>query len=364
MASLNIQEIINKEVARRVEEQLELRKEEATAAARGSLKQIKELSNENKETENRIAHQLQELERDREAQLLLLDRKEKYLDDCSANLENRAEAIQRSVVDSSEEKMVTINMGGTVYTTLKSTLSSMSPVFANMFSDKWRDAGSSTIRDKDGNIFIDRDATYFPMLLNWARDGCDPEALKIIIKMVQPSLNKNNKHVYNICPKKYICKSFMKTLEYLCIDCLPEPPDEENKEHNLNVGQNVKLYWRGDRRMFEGWVIKRSMKGRGDHNLHTLLKAVTAFHQATVIQESTEVFVDILYSDGDIWRYKERSLMKEHGPFAKIKQIASKKHTNMTKYWHYGVEFGSRKIKGRKTSMAEAMDSSSDEEVN
>ena len=354
MASLNIQEIINKEVARRVEEQLELRKEEATAAARGSLKQIKELSNENKETENRIAHQLQELERDREAQLLLLDRKEKYLDDCSANLENRAEAIQRSVVDSSEEKMVTINMGGTVFTTLKSTLSSMSPFFANIFSDKWRDAGSSTIRDKDGNIFIDRDATYFPMLLNWARDGCDPEALKIIIKMVQPSLNKNNKHVYNICPKKYICKSFMKTLEYLCIDCLPEPPDEENKEDILTVGQKVKLYWRGDRRVFEGWVIKKSIKGRGGHNLHTLLKECVI----NTTPKSTEVFVDILYADGDIWRYKERSLMKENGPFYKQKSSCK------SKYWHYGVEFGSRKIKGRKTSMAEAMDSSSDEEVN
>jgi len=350
MASLNIQEIINEEVARRVEEQLELRKEEATAAARGSLKQIKELRNENKETENRIAHQLQELERDREAQLLLLDRKEKYLNDCSANLENRAEAIQRSVVDSSEEKMVTVNMGGTVFTTLKSTLTNMSPFFANMYSDKWRDAGSSAITDKDGNIFIDRDATYFPILLNWARDGCDPEALKSIIKMVQPSLNKNQNN-------KYICKSFMKTLEYLCIDCLPEPPDEENKEYNLNVGQNVNLYWRGDRRVFEGWVIKRSIKGRGGNNLHTLLKSVSAFHQSTVIQESTEVFVDILYSDGDVWRYNERKLKKEFGPFAR------QKTTTHIKYWHYGVDYGARKIKGRKTSVVEAMDSSDDEEV-
>ena len=63
MASLNIEEIINKEVARRVANELELRKEEASSAARESLEQIKELSNENKETENRIAHQLQELER-------------------------------------------------------------------------------------------------------------------------------------------------------------------------------------------------------------------------------------------------------------------------------------------------------------
>ena len=354
MASLNIEEIINKEVARRVANELELRKEEASSAAQESLEQIKELSNENKETENRIAHQLQELERDREAQLLLIDRKEKYLNDCSATLENRAEAIQRAVVDSSEEKMVTINMGGIVFTTLKSTLTNMSPFFANMFSDKWRDAGSSAITDKDGNIFIDRDATYFPMLLNWARDGCDPEAIKNIIKMIRSSANKNNNYVFNMCPKIYICQSFLKTLDYLGIDYLPESPDEENKEDILTVGQKVKLYWRGDRRVFEGWVIKKSIKGRGGHNLHTLLKECGV----NTTPKSTEVFVDILYADGDIWRYKERSLMKENGPFCKQKSRCK------SKYWHYGVEFGSIKIKGRKTSMAEAMDSSSDEEVN
>lgn len=352
MASLNIEEIINKEVARRVANELELRKEEASSAAQESLEQIKELSNEKKETENRIAHQLQELERDREAQLLLLDRKEKYLKDCSANLENKAEAIQRAVVDSSEERMVTINMGGTVFTTLKSTLSSMSPFFANIFSDKWRDAGSSSIADKDGNIFIDRDATYFPMLLNWARDGCEPEAIKTIIKMVRSRSERS--YLHNVCPKKYICQSFLKTLDYLGIDYLPESPNEENKEEILTVGQKVKLYWRGDRRVFEGWVIKKSIKGRGGHNLHTLLKECGV----NTTPKSTEVFVDILYADGDIWRYKEASLVKEFGPLAK------QKSSNKNKYWHYGVDFGSRKIKGRKTSMEEAMNSSSDEEVN
>ena len=352
MASLNIEEIINKEVTRRVANELELRKEEVSSAAQESLEKIKEISNENKETENRIANQLQELEEERAAQLLLLDRKEKYLNDCSANLENRAEAIQRAVVDSSAEKMVTINMGGTVFNTLKSTLTNMSPFFANMYSDKWRDAGSSAITDKDGNIFIDRDATYFPMLLNWARDGCDPEAIKTIIKMVRSRSKRS--YVHTVCPKQYICQSFLKTLDYLGIDYLPESPDEENKEDILTVGQKVKLYWRGDRRVFEGWVIKKSIKGRGGHNLHTLLKECVV----NTTPKSTEVFVDILYADGDIWRYKERSLMKENGPFYKQKSSCK------SKYWHYGVEFGSRKIKGRKTSMAEAMDSSSDEEVN
>jgi len=104
MASLNIEEIINKEVARRVANELELRKEEVSSAARESLEKIKEISNENNTTELKIALQLKKLEEERAAQLLLLDRKEQYLNECSANLENRAEAIQRAVVDSSEEK--------------------------------------------------------------------------------------------------------------------------------------------------------------------------------------------------------------------------------------------------------------------
>ncbi len=351
MASLNIEEIINKEVARRVANELELRKEEVSSAARESLEKIKEISNENKETENRIANQLQELEEERAAQLLLLDRKEKYLNDCSANLENRAEAIQRAVVDSSEEKMVTINMGGTVFTTLKSTLTNMSPFFANIYSDKWRDAGSSAITDKDGNIFIDRDATYFPMLLNWARDGCDPEAIKTIIKMVRSSATKNSSYVYNVCPKKYISQSFLKTLDYLGIDYLPESPQEELEDDILHMGQKIRLYWRGDRRVFEGWVIKKVIKCEGGYKIrHSVIKNGNGLNKR-------DVFVDILYADGDIWRYKERSLVKEFGPFSK------QKHHTKYKYWHYGTEFGSKKmVVTLNDSVTNPVDSSSDED--
>ncbi len=349
MASLNIEEIINKEVTRRVANELELRKEEVSSAARESLEKIKEISNENKETENRIANQLQELEEERAAQLLLLDRKEQYLNDCSANLENRAEAIQRAIVDSSAEKMVSINMGGTVFTTLKSTLTNMSPFFANMYSDKWRDAGSSAITDKDGNIFIDRDATYFPMLLNWARDGCDPEAIKTIIKMVRSRSERS--YVHSVCPKQYLCRSFLKTLDYLGIDYLPETPVEEREEDILHMGQKIRLYWRGDRRVFEGWVIKKEIKCEGGHKVrNSVIKNGNGLNKR-------DVFVDILYADGDIWRYKEMSLIKELGPFSK------QKSSNKNKYWHYGTEFGSKKmVVTLNDSVTNTVDSSSDED--
>ena len=45
MANLNVQDLIDKEVERRVEEQLELRKAEVTAAAKNSLDKIKEIRN-------------------------------------------------------------------------------------------------------------------------------------------------------------------------------------------------------------------------------------------------------------------------------------------------------------------------------
>jgi hypothetical protein len=47
--------------------------------------------------------------------------------------------------------------------------------------------------------------------------------------------------------------------------------------------------------------------------------------------------------------------VKEFGPFAK------QKASNKNKYWHYGVEFGSRKIKGKKTKVDEMLTDSDDE---
>ena len=245
MANLNVQDLIDKEVERRVEEQLELRKAEVTAAAKNSLDKIKEISNENNTTELKIALQLKRLEDTRREFETITQEKEKYLNKCAETLEHRNEAIQRAIADSSEEKIVTFNMGGTVFTTLKSTVSNMSPFFANIYSDKWRDAGSSAITDKDGNIFIDRDATYFPMLLNWARDGCDPEAIKTIIKMVRSSANKNSSYVYNVCPKKYISQSFLKTLDYLGIDYLPESPRRTGRRYITHGSKDKSiLAWR------------------------------------------------------------------------------------------------------------------------
>jgi len=82
---MNIEEIINKEVERRVAEQLELRKEEAIKAAQESLNKIKEISNENTEAQNKIALQLKTLEANRREFETITQEKEQYLHDCSKN---------------------------------------------------------------------------------------------------------------------------------------------------------------------------------------------------------------------------------------------------------------------------------------
>ena len=79
MANLNVQDLIDKEVERRVEEQLELRKAEVTAAAKNSLDKIKEISNENNTTELKIALQLKRLEDTRREFETITQEKEKYL---------------------------------------------------------------------------------------------------------------------------------------------------------------------------------------------------------------------------------------------------------------------------------------------
>jgi len=63
-------------------------------------------------------------------------------------------------------RLVHINVGGTVFTTRRSTLESAEGTFfEGILSERF-----SVDRDKDGNIFIDRDPKHFKHILNWLRD--------------------------------------------------------------------------------------------------------------------------------------------------------------------------------------------------
>lgn len=206
---------------------------------------------------------------------------EGYYNECNKSLNIRARAIEVAVRDSSEEKLVYLNVGGHKVTTLKSTISRVGPYFANLFSDIWRKSGNETITDKDGYIFIDRSGKYFDHLLNWSRNGNDPSSLIFI---------KN--HIKKHDDKGY--KTFMSSLEYYGIDT--------EEDFDLKKLQKLPIYWRGDRKIFIGTIINIELNGQ---------------------------IIQVKYDDGDIWEYKVSSLSKKTGVYKSHFQIGFD-------WWHYG----------------------------
>ena len=74
--------------------------------------------------------------------------------------------------DLSEPSVITLNVGGKLFTTSRFTLTQqvgkndLEHVLASMTNGR-----HPVDRDRDGNIFIDRDGTYFHFLLNYLRNG-------------------------------------------------------------------------------------------------------------------------------------------------------------------------------------------------
>lgn len=74
-------------------------------------------------------------------------------------------------IKKASENFIKINVGGTVFTTRKSTLmrvdgTYLSAIASGSFEDE---------RDVDGNVYIDRDPKYFQYILNWLRDPSAPQ---------------------------------------------------------------------------------------------------------------------------------------------------------------------------------------------
>jgi len=135
-----------------------------------SLKAITKLRDENNKIEQRIKQHLLRLERAQKELSKEQKVQEREYEKCTKQLDMRVAAIENATRDCSEDKMVSLNVGSKVFLTLKSTVSNISPFFACLFSDDWRDTKRKTIRDKDGNIFIDRSPQYFEYLLDWSRN--------------------------------------------------------------------------------------------------------------------------------------------------------------------------------------------------
>jgi hypothetical protein len=82
-----------------------------------------------------------------------------------------------------QDDVITLNVGGTLFSTTRSTLMRDSEcMLARMFSKQQQ---MSLTRDSAGNVFIDRDGTHFRHILNYLRCGAlpnlPPEARKELI---------------------------------------------------------------------------------------------------------------------------------------------------------------------------------------
>jgi len=270
-----------------------------------SLKTITNLRDENKKIESTINRQLIQLERERKEFAKEQKDEEREYEKCKKQLDKRVTAIENAIQDCSKDELISLNIGGEVFLTLKSTVSNISPFFANLFSDNWKDAGRKTIRDKDGNIFIDRSPQYFGHLLDWSRHGGDTEDLINIIQDISsPNWNQT-------CLRTNInAQTFIKTLEYYGID-------HEIIDSDMTVDNTLAIYWRGDKLTYKGTVKKSYFD-----------------------KEYQQLCVIINYEDGTSWLYKINQLCKTSGPYShEISCTGHKKGLN-TKWWHYGKDKG------------------------
>ena len=276
-----------------------------------SLKAITTLRDENNKIEHTIRRQLIQLDRERKEFAQEQKDQERDYEKCKKQLDMRVAAIENATQDCSEDKMVSLNIGGKVFLTLKSTVSNISPFFACLFSDDWGDAERKTIRDKDGNIFIDRSPQYFEYLLDWSRNGGGTQELINIIQAISgPAWT-----IYKTGLSTEInVKTFMKTLEYYGID-------HETIDSELAVGNTLNIYWRGDKCTYKGTVEKSYFD-----------------------KEEQELCIIINYEDGTSWKYKINKFDKTSGPYRHEAQKHMHKKGKKTKWWHYGEDKGGIKI--------------------
>ncbi|RZD41196.1 MAG: hypothetical protein CXT73_05450 [Methanobacteriota archaeon] len=275
-----------------------------------SLKAITKLRDENNKIEHTIHRKLIQFDRERKEFAQEQKGQERDYEKCKKQLDMRVAAIENATQDCSEDKMVSLNIGGKVFLTLKSTVSNISPFFACLFSDDWGDTKRKTIRDKDGNIFIDRSPQYFEYLLDWSRHGGETEDL---INIIQAISGPSWAHRTGLSTEINV-KTFMKTLEYYGID-------HETIDSELAVGNTLDIYWRGEKRTYKGTVNKSYFD-----------------------KEEQQLCVIINYEDGTSWKYKINRFNKTSGPFSpEISRIGHKKGLN-TKWWHYGEDKGGIKI--------------------
>lgn len=300
MDQTKLSELINNEIKLQVEQKFNERINKINNYKNKKEAEINISQLELKETEYKISKDLEKIEKMRQKNQDELKIQKIYIEEANKQLQIREDAINSSVRDLSKERLISLNIGGTVFYTLKTTLSNISPFFANLFSDQWRDQERNTIRDADGHIFIDRSPKYFEELLNWARNGGQFNEINKLIQYIKSKESDNG-------------ISFLRTLDYFGIDYKIFP---NIKTKGLAINERIVVYWRGDKQYYSGTV--ESIK----NTYHDLTK---------------DIEIIVKYNDGDLWRYLLSKLNKSS------KLVKLNKCIN-TKWVHYRSELGSEKL--------------------
>ena len=132
--------------------------------------------------EKELSNGLAELQNQRAA---FEEEMKKYREDTEKELAARREQLEEEVLKQEVEKKkmdevyqfqssrIKLDVGGQIYTTSLQTLRlDSSSMLAAMFSGRHK-----LVQESDGSFFIDRDGTHFRHILNFLRDGFDPELL-------------------------------------------------------------------------------------------------------------------------------------------------------------------------------------------
>ena len=215
----------------------------------------------------------------------------------------------------SKEKHYKFNIGGKTFELSGSTARSISPYFARLISDDFTDP----IKDKDGNIFIDKPSTGFQNIINWVRLGREVVVFKQILITMQKQCTS----------LEYLL--FIKTIDYFGID---------HDSLIISPGEEIKIYWRGDKKEYTATII----------SFPEDLPRIRVRYK----------------TDGECWDYDYLELKHKMGPYKH--RTADPETINLygrPKYWHYGPHSGSKKIKDNYPKLGESKendDSSDDEE--
>jgi len=95
-------------------------------------------------------------------------KKKSQLQEEIRTLKKEKEELSRKVVEF--EDTVSLNVGGTIYYTSRSTLQKVNTMLSSMFSGRHK-----LTKDNDGHYFVDRDGTLFRYILNYLRNGYLPD---------------------------------------------------------------------------------------------------------------------------------------------------------------------------------------------